>query len=290
MSRLAAQDVALGFPPTRKPRFESGPWPPSTPSPSARAGLSSRREPQAVRLLRSTGHVRRSRGSCGGQLWPRRLLYSMLYSNQLRRSHMRVGASPGSPTRSDLPQQPGRHVEDEPPLCLADQHSDSAQDECKPHQSLLPAAAGSLPLVFPRTEQGTAEQEGAGNDPSDHLHGHSLNPSPRSAALTVQAGAKPHPLPSSTHRSPQLPSRPPSPHTPRSGRGSWRPGGARHCTNDLDAMGRVFSALPGSMADGMRAPRARHYGPAAAYDAPSIPVPADPPPGGIVLTAGRSLR
>jgi len=39
-----------------------------------------------------------------------------------------------------------------------------------------------------------------------------------------------------------------------SGRGSWRPGGARHCTNDLDAMGRVCSALPGSMADGMGAP------------------------------------
>ena len=30
------------FAPTRKPRLESGPWPPSTPSPSARADLSSR--------------------------------------------------------------------------------------------------------------------------------------------------------------------------------------------------------------------------------------------------------
>jgi hypothetical protein len=76
----------------------------------------------------------------------------------------------------------------------------------------------------------------------------------------------------------KLPSRPPSTHTPWSGRGSWRPGGARHCTNDLDAMGRVCSALPGSMVVGMEAPRARHFGPAVAYGAPSIPVPADPPP------------
>jgi hypothetical protein len=42
-------------------------------------------------------------------------------------------------------------------------------------------------------------------------------------------------LATSTHHSPQLPSRLPSTHTPWSGRGSWRPGGARHCTNDLDA-------------------------------------------------------
>ncbi|MFF4657694.1 hypothetical protein [Streptomyces sp. NPDC001381] len=48
----------------------------------------------------------------------------------------------------------------------------------------------------------------------------------------------------STHHSLQLPSRTPSTHTPWSGRGSWRPGGARHCTNDLDARGRVCSALP----------------------------------------------
>ncbi|GAA1237163.1 hypothetical protein GCM10009646_26960 [Streptomyces aureus] len=42
-------------------------------------------------------------------------------------------------------------------------------------------------------------------------------------------------------------------------------------TNDLDAMGRVCSALPGAMADGMEAPRARHNGPALAYGAPAIP-------------------
>jgi hypothetical protein len=50
----------------------------------------------------------------------------------------------------------------------------------------------------------------------------------------------------STLHYPQLSSRPPSTHTSWSGRGSWRPGGARHCTNDLDAMGRVCSASPGS--------------------------------------------
>ncbi|MEU1409950.1 hypothetical protein ABZ471_48630, partial [Streptomyces sp. NPDC005728] len=55
-------------------------------------------------------------------------------------------------------------------------------------------------------------------------------------------------------------------------------GGARYCTNDLDAMGRVCSALPGSTVYGMGAPRARLYGPAAGNGAPSIPVPADPPP------------
>ncbi|GAA2392041.1 hypothetical protein GCM10010255_21930 [Streptomyces coeruleofuscus] len=48
--------------------------------------------------------------------------------------------------------------------------------------------------------------------------------------------------------------------------------------NDLDARGRVCSALPGSTADGMEASRARHYGPAVGNGAPSIPVPADPPP------------
>jgi hypothetical protein len=53
---------------------------------------------------------------------------------------------------------------------------------------------------------------------------------------------------------PQLPSRPPSTHTPWSRRGPWRPGGARHCTNDLDARGRACSALPGSTVDGMGAP------------------------------------
>lgn len=65
-----------------------------------------------------------------------------------------------------------------------------------------------------------------------------------------------------------LPSRPPSTHAPWSGRGSWRPGGARHCTNDLDAMGRVCSALPGSMADGMGAHHARHDVPADGNGAP----------------------
>jgi hypothetical protein len=43
-------------------------------------------------------------------------------------------------------------------------------------------------------------------------------------------------------------------------------------------VGRVCSALPGSTADGMGAPRARHYGSAVGNGAPSIPVPADPPP------------
>ncbi|MFD4414719.1 hypothetical protein [Streptomyces sp. NPDC058475] len=46
----------------------------------------------------------------------------------------------------------------------------------------------------------------------------------------------------------------------------------------LDAMGRVCSALPGSMVDGMGASRAHHYGPAVGNGAPSIPVPADPSP------------
>ncbi|MGW2770728.1 hypothetical protein, partial [Streptomyces sp. NPDC001275] len=46
----------------------------------------------------------------------------------------------------------------------------------------------------------------------------------------------------------------------------------------LDAMGRVCSALPGAMADGMGAPRAHPYGPAVGDGAPAIPVPADPPP------------
>jgi hypothetical protein len=46
----------------------------------------------------------------------------------------------------------------------------------------------------------------------------------------------------------------------------------------LTPLGRVCSALPGSAVDGMGAPRARHYGPAVGDGAPSIPVPADPPP------------
>lgn len=60
---------------------------------------------------------------------------------------------------------------------------------------------------------------------------------------------------------PQLPSRPPSPHTPWSGCGSWRPGGAGHCTNDLDAMGRVCSALPEAMVDGNGSPTHATMGP-----------------------------
>jgi hypothetical protein len=59
---------------------------------------------------------------------------------------------------------------------------------------------------------------------------------------------------------------------PWSGRGSWRPGGARHCTNDLDARGRVCSALPGSMAGGMGAPGAHHNSGRYSRTAP-------PPPG-----------
>lgn len=82
----------------------------------------------------------------------------------------------------------------------------------------------------------------------------------------------------SSHHSPQLPSRPPSTHTPWSRRGPWRPGGARYCTNDLDARDHACSASPGSAVDGMGAPHAHHNGPAVGDVAPSIPVPADPPP------------
>ena len=56
-----------------------------------------------------------------------------------------------------------------------------------------------------------------------------------------------------------------------SGRGSGRQGGARHCTNDLDALGRDCSALPGSMAGGMGAPALATTKPAPAGRAPSIP-------------------
>lgn len=80
------------------------------------------------------------------------------------------------------------------------------------------------------------------------------------------------------HHPPQLPSRPPSTHTLWSGRGSWRPCGARHCMNHQDARGRVCSALPGATVDGMGAPCTRHYGPAVGNGAPTVPVPADPPP------------
>ncbi|MER7972287.1 hypothetical protein ABTX35_25405, partial [Streptomyces sp. NPDC096080] len=55
-----------------------------------------------------------------------------------------------------------------------------------------------------------------------------------------------------------------------------------HCTNDLDAMGRVCSALPGATVDGMGAPHAHPhahpYGPVVGNGAPSHPVSADPPP------------
>lgn len=65
------------------------------------------------------------------------------------------------------------------------------------------------------------------------------------------------------------PTRPPSTHTPWSGRGAGRPGGARHCTNDLDAMGRACSPLPGSTVDGMGANPAH---------APTDPQPGTVPP------------
>jgi hypothetical protein len=55
-------------------------------------------------------------------------------------------------------------------------------------------------------------------------------------------------------------------------------------------MGRVCSALPGSMVDGMGAPHARHDVPAAGYGAPSIPVPADPPPEASSLTVAEVGR
>jgi len=86
----------------------------------------------------------------------------------------------------------------------------------------------------------------------------------------------------STHHSSKLPSRPLSTHTPWSGRGSWRPGGARHCTNDLDAMGRVCSALPGSTVDGMGALPAATYERAADSGAP-CPWCRSAPAGGIVF-------
>lgn len=73
-------------------------------------------------------------------------------------------------------------------------------------------------------------------------------------------------------------------------RGSGRQGGARHCTNDLGALGRVCSALPGSTVDGMEAHPARHDVPAAGSGAPSIPVPADPPPEASSLTVAGSVE
>ena len=79
--------------------------------------------------------------------------------------------------------------------------------------------------------------------------------------------------PSRRTHSPQLPSRLPSTHTPWSGRGSGRQGGAPCRTNDLDALGRDCSALPGSMADRMGA---RHTRPALANGAPAISEPERP--------------
>lgn len=85
---------------------------------------------------------------------------------------------------------------------------------------------------------------------------------------------------------PGLPSRLPSTHTPWSRRGAGRPGGARHCTNDLDARCRVCSALPGSTADGMGAPTATPNGRHPLSEPPpsrSLSAPA----GGIVLSRTR---
>ncbi len=53
--------------------------------------------------------------------------------------------------------------------------------------------------------------------------------------------------------------------------------GARHCTNDLDAMGRVCSALPGATVDGMGALNARHPRARGRERRSLFPVPADPP-------------
>lgn len=72
-------------------------------------------------------------------------------------------------------------------------------------------------------------------------------------------------------RRPWLPSRLPSSHTSWSGRGSGRQGGARHCTNDLDALGRDCSALPGTTAGGMAAPHLHHELPAVAVRVSAIP-------------------
>jgi hypothetical protein len=55
-------------------------------------------------------------------------------------------------------------------------------------------------------------------------------------------------------------------------------------------MGRVCSALPGSMADGMEALDTRHDVPAAGNGALSTPVPADPPPEALALTDGGECR
>jgi hypothetical protein len=67
-----------------------------------------------------------------------------------------------------------------------------------------------------------------------------------------------------------------------SGRGSWRPGGARHCTNDLDARGRVCSARPGRWQVGWEHSAHRDARAGASGEGPSRSRSA--PAGGIALT------
>jgi hypothetical protein len=75
-----------------------------------------------------------------------------------------------------------------------------------------------------------------------------------------------------------------------SGRGPWRPGGARHCTNDLDARDHARSACPGSMAGGMGAPApittTNPRSPAGPRPSRSLSAPA----GGIVLASAVRSR
>lgn len=74
-----------------------------------------------------------------------------------------------------------------------------------------------------------------------------------------------------------------------SGRGAGRQGGARHCTNDLDARCRGRSACPGPMADGMGVPRLSHPRSALASGAPAILEP-EAPAGGMSVTDGTGGR
>ena len=85
-----------------------------------------------------------------------------------------------------------------------------------------------------------------------------------------------------------LPSRLPSSHTPWSGLGSWCPGGARHCTNDLDTRNQARSALPGMMADGMAATYPHPIRTAPADGAPAIPE-SEAPAGGTSLNRTAHL-
>ncbi|GGY05828.1 hypothetical protein GCM10010358_69010 [Streptomyces minutiscleroticus] len=65
----------------------------------------------------------------------------------------------------------------------------------------------------------------------------------------ARAKSQPRQPYASTRPSPRPPSRPSSPRVPlvpQSGRGPRCPGGARHRTDDLDALCRVRSALPGA--------------------------------------------